>query len=165
MRMAWLGYASAVGATLTATLAGFAMRGRFDLVNIAMVYLLAVVLVALYQSRGAAIAASVLCVAAFDVLFVPPEGTFTVHDAQYLLTFAIMLGVGLIVSRLVERVPCGPRCRQIRATFVVCEGCPQRTGRGDRWHARGRAGARRRAWGAVPGRRAPGGAGSRRTRA
>ena len=98
MRTGWTGYAWAIGATLAATLAGFAMRGRFDLVNIAMVYLLAVVLVALYQSRGAAIAASVLCVAAFDVLFVPPEGTFTVHDAQYLLTFAIMLGVGLILS-------------------------------------------------------------------
>jgi two-component system sensor histidine kinase KdpD len=99
---------------VAATLAGFAMRGRFDLVNIAMVYLLAVVLVALYQSRGGAIAASVLCVAAFDVLFVPPAGTFTVHDAQYVLTFAIMLGVGLIISRLVERVR-----RQARAQALL----------------------------------------------
>ena len=46
MRTGWTGYAWAIGATLAATLAGFAMRGRFDLVNIAMVYLLAVVLVA-----------------------------------------------------------------------------------------------------------------------
>ena len=52
MRNAWTGYAWAVGAAVAATLAGLAMRGRFDLVNIAMVYLLAVVLVALYQSRG-----------------------------------------------------------------------------------------------------------------
>jgi len=103
MKDAWAGYAWAVAAAFAATLAGFAMRGRFDLVNIAMVYLLAVVLVALHRSRGAAIAASILSVAAFDVLFVPPEGTLTVHDAQYLLTFAIILGVGLIVSRLVER--------------------------------------------------------------
>jgi len=104
MRSAWTGYAWAVAAAAASTVAGFAMRGRFDLVNIAMVYLLAVVLVALYQPRGAAVAASVLCVVAFDVLFVPPEGAFTVHDAQYLLTFAIMLGVGLIVSQLVDRV-------------------------------------------------------------
>jgi two-component system sensor histidine kinase KdpD len=104
MSRAWTGYAWAVGATLAATLAGYAMQGRFDLVNIAMVYLVAVVMVALYRSRGAAVAASILCVAAFDVLFVPPAGTFTVHDAQYLLTFAIMLGVGLIISRLVDRV-------------------------------------------------------------
>jgi two-component system sensor histidine kinase KdpD len=97
-----------------ATLVGYAMRGRFDLVNIAMVYLLGVVMVALYQPRGAAIAASVLAVATFDVVFVPPEGAFTVSDFQYLLTFAIMLAVGLIVSRLMERVR-----RQVREQALL----------------------------------------------
>lgn len=98
------GYAWAVGATLSCTAAGLAMRGRFDLVNIAMVYLLGVVVVALRFSRGAAIATAVLSVAAFDFLFVPPQGTFTVDDAQYLLTFAIMLAVGLVISRLTQDV-------------------------------------------------------------
>jgi two-component system sensor histidine kinase KdpD len=98
------GYAWAVGATAACTLAGLAMRGRFDLVNIAMLYLLAVVIVALRYSRGPAILTSVLCVAAFDLVFVPPAGMFTVDDAQYLLTFAIMLAVGLIISRLTESV-------------------------------------------------------------
>src|SRR5580765_1405547 len=97
------GYAWALGATAAATLAGLAMRERFDLVNIAMVYLLAVVVVALRESRGPTVAATVLSVAAFDVLFVPPLGTFTVDDAQYLLTFAIMLAVGLIISGLKEK--------------------------------------------------------------
>ena len=94
------GYAWAVVATAACTAAGWAMLGRFDVVNIAMVYLLAVVVIALRYSRGAAIAASVLSVAAFDILFVPPQGAFTVHDLQYLLTFAIMLGVGLIIAGL-----------------------------------------------------------------
>ena len=80
------------------------MRERFDLVNIAMVYLLAVVMVALRYSRGPAILATVLAVATFDWLFVPPQGTFTVDDIQYLLTFAIMLAVGLIISRLKRNV-------------------------------------------------------------
>lgn len=80
------------------------MRPRFDLVNVAMVYLLAVVIIALRFSRGPAITASVLCVVAFDVLFVPPQGMLTVDDVQYLLTFAIMLAVALIISRLVESV-------------------------------------------------------------
>lgn len=100
----WIGYAWALAATSLCTLVGLAMRPRFDLVNIAMVYLLAVVIVALRFTRGAAIVASVLCVAAFDYLFVPPSGTFTVDDAQYLLTFGIMLAVALIISRLVESV-------------------------------------------------------------
>lgn len=100
----WIGYAWAVGATVASTLIGFAMRGRFDLVNIAMVYLLAVVLVALHYARGAAILTSILCITAFDVLFVPPQGTFTVHDLQYVFTFAIMLVVGLVISHLVAGV-------------------------------------------------------------
>jgi two-component system, OmpR family, sensor histidine kinase KdpD len=68
----WIGYAWALGATAACTAAGLAMRGRFDLVNIAMVYVLAVVIVALRYSRGPAVTTSVLSVAAFDYLFVPP---------------------------------------------------------------------------------------------
>ena len=103
-RRRWIGYAWAVAAVAAATLAGWAMHPRFDLVNIAMVYLLAVVVVALRFSRGPAVVASVLCVLAFDFLFVPPRGTLTVDDAQYLLTFAIMLAVALVISRLVDSV-------------------------------------------------------------
>lgn len=98
------GYAWAAGATLSCTAAGLLMRDRFDLVNIAMVYLLGVVVVALRFSRGPAIATAVLSVAAFDFLFVPPQGAFTVNDAQYLLTFLIMLAVGVVISRLTQSV-------------------------------------------------------------
>jgi two-component system sensor histidine kinase KdpD len=100
----WVGYAWAAGATAACTLVGLAMHPRFDLVNVAMVYLLAVVIVALKFSRGPAIVASVLCVAAFDYIFVPPRGTFTIDDVQYLLTFGIMLAVGLIISGLVRSI-------------------------------------------------------------
>src|SRR5439155_24711488 len=65
-------------------------------------YLLAVVVVALRYSRAAAIATSVLCVCTFDFLFVPPQGTFSVNDVQYLFTFGIMVAVALVISRLVE---------------------------------------------------------------
>ena len=64
---------------------------RFDLVNIAMAYLLAVVLRA--ARAGGRRPPPALCVAAFDFLFVPPRGAFTVDDLQYLLTFAIMVTV------------------------------------------------------------------------
>jgi two-component system sensor histidine kinase KdpD len=98
------GYVWAAGEALACTLAGLAMTPRFDPVNIAMVYLLAVVVVALRFSRGAAIAASVLSIVAFNFFFVPPVWTFHVHDAQHLLTFAIMLAVALIISHLVYSV-------------------------------------------------------------
>ncbi|MGE5666750.1 MAG: DUF4118 domain-containing protein [Betaproteobacteria bacterium] len=103
-RPQWIGYAWAAAAVAAATLAGWLMHPRFDLVNIAMVYLLAVVVIALRFSRGPAAAASILCVLTFDFLFVPPRGTLTVDDAQYLLTFAIMLAVALVISRLVDSV-------------------------------------------------------------
>jgi two-component system sensor histidine kinase KdpD len=102
--MKWLGYAWAVAATLACTLLASAMSAHLELVNIAMLYLLAVVLVALRFSPGPAVATSLLSVAAFDIFFVPPRGTFTVDDPQYLLTFAMMLAVGLIISGLTGRV-------------------------------------------------------------
>ena len=100
----WMGYGWAVLATVACTVAGLLMQPRFDTVNIAMVYLLAVVLVALRHSRGPALATAVLCVAAFDFTFVPPRGTFTVQDAQYLFTFAIMVVVALVIAHLVDSV-------------------------------------------------------------
>ena len=98
------GYAWALAGVLACTLIGFAMQPRFDLVNVAMVYLLAVVVVALRFTIGPAIAAAVLSVAAFDWLFVPPRGRLSVDDAQYLMTFAIMVAVALVIARLVERI-------------------------------------------------------------
>jgi two-component system, OmpR family, sensor histidine kinase KdpD len=100
----WPGYAWALAATAACTVAGMAMSPLFELVNIAMVYLLAVVVVALRFSRGPAVATSFLSVAAFDFFFVPPRLTFAVNDAQYLLTFAIMLVVALVISTLTSIV-------------------------------------------------------------
>ncbi|MGH8801061.1 MAG: DUF4118 domain-containing protein, partial [Casimicrobiaceae bacterium] len=56
------GYAWSVAATALCTLVAWFMQARFGLVNIAMVYLLAVVVVALRFPRGAAITVSVLSV-------------------------------------------------------------------------------------------------------
>lgn len=99
----WQGYVAALLAAAACTLIGTLMVPRFDIVNVAMVYLLAVVVVALLFTRGAAVFAALLCVAAFDYRFVPPQGTFTVDDWQYLLTFAIMVIVALVISGLLDR--------------------------------------------------------------
>ncbi len=40
----------------------------------------------------------------FDVLFVPPYYRITVYDSQYVVTFAVMLIVGLLASTLTSRV-------------------------------------------------------------
>ena len=100
----WAGYVWALGATAACTLAGLALAPWLELVNIAMVYLLAVVLVALRCGRGPVVVASILNIAAYNFFFVPPRGTFHVEDPQYLVTFAMMLAVGLIVSWLTDTV-------------------------------------------------------------
>ena len=86
------------------TLAGCAMQPRFDLVNIAMVYLLAVVVVALRFSRGPAIAAAVLSVAAFDVLFVPPRGDRRGRRRAVPAHVRDHAGRRAVISRLVDSV-------------------------------------------------------------
>ena len=68
--------------------------------NIIMIFLLGVVFVAARYGRGLAIAASIASVLAFDFFFVPPFFSFSVSDTQYILTFAVMLGIGLLISEL-----------------------------------------------------------------
>jgi len=99
-----MGYAWAAGIVALCTVLGLAVEPYVGLVNVALLYLLGVVMVALRHGRGPVVAASLLNLAAFNFFFVPPRGTFHVDDPQYLLTFAIMLAVGLVISGLTDRV-------------------------------------------------------------
>jgi two-component system sensor histidine kinase KdpD len=78
--------------------------GRFEPTNLVMVYLLGVVAAAAWLGRGPAILSAVLSVAAFDFFFVQPFLTFAVSDTQYLITFAVMLTTGLVISTLTARL-------------------------------------------------------------
>jgi two-component system sensor histidine kinase KdpD len=68
--------------------------------NLVMLFLLGVVGVALRLGRGPAVLASFLSVGLFDFLFVAPHFSFAVSDVQYLITFAVMLAVGLVTGQL-----------------------------------------------------------------
>lgn len=103
--VAWLPYALTLAIVAGCTLISESMR-RMALAeaNIAMVFLLGVVVAATRLGRGPAILASVLGVVVFDFFFVPPRITFAVADAQYILTFAIMAGIGILISTLTARI-------------------------------------------------------------
>ena len=73
-------------------------------VNLIMVYLLGVVAIAVRSSRRVALLASCLSVAAFDFFCVPPYLTFAVDDYEYLVTFAVMLAVAVLISSLTIRI-------------------------------------------------------------
>jgi two-component system sensor histidine kinase KdpD len=97
IRSGYLWAAAACGATTVLTLP---LRSVLDLANIVMLFLLAVVGVAVRFGRGPAVLAAFLNVAAFDFFFVAPQMSFAVSDVQYLLTFGVMLAVGLITGQL-----------------------------------------------------------------
>ena len=56
--------------------------------------------VALGFGRGPAVVAAVVGVALFDFFFVSPRFSFAVSDVQYLVTFAVMLVVALVIGQL-----------------------------------------------------------------
>lgn len=88
-------------ATCIGTTAMAAIAVNFlELSNVVMLYLLGVILISVRHGRRAGILASVLSVAAFDFFFVPPRLSFSVSDTQYLITFAVMLTVALVISNL-----------------------------------------------------------------
>lgn len=97
---AWQPYAAALGGAVLVTLLATPLVNRLDLANIVMLFLVAVVLVAVRYGRGAAALAAVLNVAAFDFFFVPPRFSFAVSDVQYLVTFVVMLAIGLLTGQL-----------------------------------------------------------------
>ena len=90
---------TAVGCTL-ATIVLAAFTARFDLANIAMLYMLVVVLAGVQWGRGPAIFAAILNVVAFDFFFVPPYNAFFPTDPQHYLTYGVMLAVGVIIGQL-----------------------------------------------------------------
>jgi two-component system sensor histidine kinase KdpD len=93
-------YMWGIGVTVLTTAIAALMFEHFDLSNLVMIYLLGVVFVATQFGRGPSVLASILSVAAFDFFFVPPRFSFAVSDVQYLITFAVMLVVGLLVGTL-----------------------------------------------------------------
>ncbi|MCX8958653.1 two-component system sensor histidine kinase KdbD [Erwinia psidii] len=98
------GSAAALVLCSLVTLAGRWLLPGVDSVNLVMVYLLAVVVVALRYGRWPSVVATALNIVAFDLFFVTPTGTIAVSDVQYLVTFGVMLAVGVIVGNLTAGV-------------------------------------------------------------
>ena len=97
-------YAYALAGVLIATVVAWLMSPYFAAANLIMVYLIAVIVVAIRWGRGPSVLASFLSVAAFDFFFAPPYFSFAVSDIQYLLTFGVMLAVALVISNLAVRL-------------------------------------------------------------
>jgi len=94
----------AVAIVAIATVASLILRDALAPTNLAMIYLGGVVAIAMRCSRQVSVTASFLSVAAFDFFCVPPYLTFAVSDYQYVVTFAGMLAVALVISAQTARL-------------------------------------------------------------
>jgi two-component system, OmpR family, sensor histidine kinase KdpD len=103
-RLARNEYVTSVGIISVTTAIGLILRSRLQITDIAMLFLLAVVIVGYRHHRPAALLACVLSIAAFDFGFVPPYYTFDVHEAAYFLTFGVMLAVALVMTQLTTQI-------------------------------------------------------------
>lgn len=100
----WPSYAwTAAALALTSALAWVTDPVLND-TNTAMLFLVAIVLLAWRFGRGPAAFAAALSVLAYNFMFVEPRYTFEVADAQFLITFAVMLLVGLLIGQLMASV-------------------------------------------------------------
>lgn len=114
----WMRYVWTVVACGITTAVAFPVFSVVELSNVAMVFLLGVVLVAMRFGRAPAALAAVLNVLAFDFFFVTPRFSFAISDVQYLLTFAIMLLIGLITGHLTSGLRFQARIAAHRETRV-----------------------------------------------
>jgi len=80
------------------------MYPYFELANLAMLYLLGTTVAGLRLGRRPSVLTTVLNVALLDFFFVPPRFTFAVSDFQYVVTFGVMLTIGLVIATLMSSV-------------------------------------------------------------
>lgn len=86
-------------AVVTAAL--FPVRNRLDILNLALLYLISLVVFALRNGIWPSIAASVAAFLAFDFFYVPPIYKLTIAQPGHLLTLVVFLGVAILITRLV----------------------------------------------------------------
>lgn len=118
----WRGYAAAAAACAALVLVVTPLAGVLELSNIVMLFLLLVVGVGLRFGRGPAVLAAFLGVVLFDLFFVSPRFSLAVSDVQYLVTFAVMLVVALVVGQLtaglkVQAAAAMQRERRVRSLY------------------------------------------------
>jgi two-component system sensor histidine kinase KdpD len=110
----WLAALVVIGAC---TLISELMAPYLDLADQIMVYLAGVVYVALRHGLAPSVASVVASIFLFDLIFVPPRWGLNPLNKQHLLTFVVMLLVGLLISRLAA---------QAREQTLLAQGRAQR---------------------------------------
>ncbi len=101
--LVWFDYALALVATLLATALAWAVSSVLPLPNISLVFLAAVLLVAVRSSLGPALACAALSFLTYDFLFIPPNFSFSIQREEDVLTLLFFLLMAALTGNLAAR--------------------------------------------------------------
>lgn len=97
-------YLTTLPVVLGAGLVAHLMQPYFEQTNIAMVYMLAIVMVAFFLGTGPAIVTCLLSISLFDFINVPPHFAFESNTYEYAFTLMVMLVTAISISWLAEQL-------------------------------------------------------------
>jgi len=96
----WLYYLTALLITLIVSLICLVFKERIEPVNLVMFYLAGVVFASVYLGFLPALVTTITSVLTFDLVFIPPYWSFTVHDSEYLISFLVFILIATVISQL-----------------------------------------------------------------
>lgn len=100
----WTGYATAVAASVIATLVAAVIDRWAPGANLALVFLLAVLLTGLSSGFGPSILAAALAAISYNFFFLEPRLTFIIGHATDVFTFVVFFVVAVIAGSLAGRL-------------------------------------------------------------
>ncbi|EZP32022.1 sensor histidine kinase [Pseudomonas sp. RIT288] len=101
--LVWFDYLLALLATVLACALAWAVSSILPLPNISLVFLAAVLLVAVRSSLGPALACAALSFLTYDFLFIPPNFSFAIQREEDVLTLLFFLLMAALTGNLAAR--------------------------------------------------------------
>ncbi|MDE2037355.1 MAG: sensor histidine kinase KdpD, partial [Pseudomonas sp.] len=101
--LVWFDYALALVATVIAAAVAWGVASALPLPNISLVFLAAVLLVAVRSSLGPALACAALSFLSYDFLFIPPNFSFAIQREEDVLTLLFFLLMAALTGNLAAR--------------------------------------------------------------
>ncbi|WP_321851226.1 sensor histidine kinase KdpD [Pseudomonas paraveronii] len=101
--LVWFDYALAVVATVIAAALAWAVASVLPLPNISLVFLAAVLLVAVRSSLGPSLVCAALSFLTYDFLFIPPKFSFAIQREEDVLTLLFFLLMAALTGNLAAR--------------------------------------------------------------
>jgi two-component system sensor histidine kinase KdpD len=101
--LVWFDYALALVATVLASALAWGVASVLPLPNISLVFLAAVLLVAVRSSLGPALACAALSFLTYDFLFIPPNFSFSIQREEDVLTLLFFLLMAALTGNLAAR--------------------------------------------------------------